>query len=86
MDTVHATPPPLRVAHQPAPANKAGYSVVAFAKAIDLSRECIYALWARSPDMAPRFVRLGRRRIITEHPTDYLRRVEAAQRVNGRSA
>ncbi len=86
MDTVHTTLSPPRAAHQSTPVRKAGYSVAAFAKAIDLSRECIYALWARSPGTAPRFVRLGRRRIITEQPTEYLRRLEAAQHGNETAA
>ncbi len=48
MDTVHATLSPPRAAHQSTPVRKAGYSVAAFAKAIDLSRECIYLRCYRS--------------------------------------
>lgn len=54
------------------PAEPAGRSVETFAKEVGMSRPGIYAL---PPDLMPEYVKVGRRRIITERPRDWLRRV-----------
>lgn len=49
-----------------------GYRPASWARSVGISRSGYYAL---SPDMRPRSVTVGRRRIITESPADWLVRI-----------
>jgi hypothetical protein len=56
--------------------DRAGWSVERFAEAAGVSRAMLYAL----PDnLQPDFVKVGRRRIITEAPTSWLARLRTHQ-------
>jgi predicted DNA-binding transcriptional regulator AlpA len=54
----------------------AGRSVEVFARETGSSRATIYRL---PPEMQPHSVKLGRRRIITEAPREWLRRIAERQ-------
>lgn len=51
---------------------RAGWSVERYADATGVSRAAIYAL---PPEQQPEYVKIGRRRVITEPPAAWLRRV-----------
>ena len=53
---------------------QAGYAPSAWCQSASISRAKLYQLPA---DLQPRSVKLGRRRIITEAPRDYLERIAA---------
>lgn len=53
---------------------QAGYAPAAWCQAASISRAKLYQL---PPDMQPHSVKLGRRRIITESPRQFLDRIAA---------
>ena len=58
------------------PAIKVGRGVNEFCAAIDLCRGSYYNL---PPELQPKSVKFGKRRIIIEDPRSYLERIAAAQ-------
>jgi len=54
----------------------AGYRPSCWARAVGFSRQKLYALGA---DIKPHSIKIGRMRIITESPADWLARVGAAK-------
>ena len=63
-------------------APRAGYKFEEFARAVSLSRAYLYGL---PPELRPRSVKFGSRRVIIEKPEDYLARIAALQ-PTGRAA
>lgn len=59
-----------------APVQRAGFSINEYCAAIDLCRASFYNI---EPELRPRSVLIGRRRIIIEPPAEYLARLAAAQ-------
>jgi predicted DNA-binding transcriptional regulator AlpA len=57
-------------------AARAGWKFSAFCEAVGLSRSYIYML---PEDRRPHSVKLGKRRVIVEAPSDWLQRIGAAQ-------
>ena len=59
-----------------AAAERAGWSVPSYCSAVGYSRAMYYLL---PPELQPKSVKLGKRRIIIEPPADYLARLAATQ-------
>ena len=53
---------------------RAGWSVIQFSRACGFSRACFYLL-----KFPPRSIKIGKRRIVVEPPSEYLARLAAAQ-------
>ena len=51
---------------------KAGWSIAEWCESVNLSRATLYTL---SPESQPKSVKVGKRRIITERPDDFLSRL-----------
>lgn len=49
-----------------------GWAIPDWCAAVSISRSALYTM---SPEIAPRSISLGRRRIIVESPGDWLRRI-----------
>jgi len=56
--------------------DRAGWSIPSYCAACDFSRASFYNL---PPELRPRSIKLGKRRIIIEPPAEYLARLAAAQ-------
>jgi hypothetical protein len=66
----------LAAQNQPPATDRAGYSVADYCPIVGYSRPYYYLL---SPDLRPKSIKLGKRRIIIEAPRAYLERLAAAQ-------
>jgi len=55
---------------------RAGWSIPAYCEACDFSRATFYNL---PPDLRPRSIKLGKRHIIIEPPSEYLARLATTQ-------
>ena len=58
------------------PADRAGWSVERFVEATGVSRSMLYAM---RPELQPAFVKVGKRRVITESPARWLERLRLTQ-------
>jgi hypothetical protein len=67
--------------HTASAEERAGFHLARWCEAVGISRGFYYTL---PPELQPESVKLGKRRIITEKPRDYLKRVAGhAASVNG---
>jgi len=63
-------------------AERAGYSIVDFAREAGVSRGLIFKLWAASDPVAPAKVKIASRTLIVETPRQWLARVAEMQAVD----
>lgn len=57
-----------------------GWKLSSYCKLISITPQFYHTL---PEDLRPRSVKLGKRRIISEHPREYLERLAASQRIGG---
>jgi hypothetical protein len=58
------------------PESQCGFTLAAWCESTSISRPKLYTL---PPELQPRSIKIGRRRIIIEAPADYLQRIATAQ-------
>jgi hypothetical protein len=63
---------------------RSGWDVASFAAESGVARATLYNLWSSQGQLGPRFVHIGRRRVIIESPAEWLQRVAASQRAGTR--
>ena len=59
---------------------RAGWSVADWCDCVDIGRASYYAL---PPELQPASIKLGKRRIITEQPGDFLKRISLQSAAEG---
>lgn len=62
----------VELATKPDNPYRAGWSINDWCKSVDLARATLYTL---PPTLQPSSVKIGKRRIITEQPADFLKRL-----------